>query len=306
MDSNALWLPPAKEAEWQASLRSTPAFTLTALLSFWALHSVLPRLMGRRLAGLPASTKLRWQHQIACCVHAGLSIAAALGSLLARYYDDSSEAGLFTADARLSAVTDAHAGFLLYGLIMYTRHAGVVAPPFPFVLLQHAALLACWAMAKVFPCSLTYVLLPYHQLGAVAALAHAWRAVAVMRGTGKRAHLGRLRVELGALALRVALAAAAAFRAWAWLRGRPLWTLLGATPDVAAAGRVYATLVLASSALLVLVYVSWMQNVLFQMANVPIIKANGGGDRAADTAGHTTRRKAKATPSGSAKKRRQS
>ena len=174
----------------------------------------------------------------------------------------SASQGLWEVDALSSRLLDAHAGFLLYSLILYTRHYGSLRPPYALTLLHHAGLLACWLAAKLFPCTLTRQLLPLHQLGAVAGLAHAWRDLAVVLGTGRRAHVRRLRLEAAALAWKLVLATVAAYWSWLFFRRHPLWTQADRiAPDLAVLSRLDSMVVLSTSAMLVLIYTLWVKDV---------------------------------------------
>lgn len=204
--------------------------------------------------------------RISCVIHAVLSLAAGITLLASFLWESGSSvitpSRLFEVDTLSSRALDAHAGFLLYSLIIYTRHSSRLKPPFQLTFLHHVGLLSCWLAAKVFPCTLTRMVLPLHELGAVAALARAWRDVSVMYGTSKRAHVKRLTVELAALAWKLVLATVATYWCWLFFRKNPLWSLLEErAPDLAAMSRIYSVLFLSCSAMLVLIYTLWIKDV---------------------------------------------
>lgn len=88
-------------------------------------------------------------HSIACIVHASLAVLTGVSALVGARTAVGGGGRLFGVDSFLFRAMDVNAGFLLYSIIMYTRHVHVVTPPFPFTLLHHAALLACWLASKV-------------------------------------------------------------------------------------------------------------------------------------------------------------
>lgn len=57
------WLEKDEEKEWLALLKSTPVATLTALLSFWSVHLLVPLIARPVLTGLSPSGRVRFQHQ---------------------------------------------------------------------------------------------------------------------------------------------------------------------------------------------------------------------------------------------------
>lgn len=62
-DGQGVWLTAGDEKRWQELLRSTPVATLTAVLSFYSVHLILPRLARSTLIHMSAATRVRVEHR---------------------------------------------------------------------------------------------------------------------------------------------------------------------------------------------------------------------------------------------------
>lgn len=260
---NKLWLNESDQQAWLATNKQSH-YTLFAAFLFFNTVSYI---CGRVFAGRIHSPKLAAQakHGISQFCHASFTVSSAIYTLTHRPWlldpEFCDPTRLFCFDNINSLYLDIHAGYLFYEWIFYLMNDAVLNPRFDFLGFHRTLLLLGYALAKVHPCSLTVVILPFNQLLAVAQLAEARLDLAVAFGKLPRVCVDRLWYVVILAFFRAIGALAISFYTWWWISSRDLMHLHLPRGKRTALNTAYCYIFVGGGFSLSLLYLNWFRAV---------------------------------------------
>jgi len=299
---NELGLTESDQQAWMATNKQSH-YTLFAAFLFF---NILSYICGRVFAGRIDSPKLAAQakHGIAQLCHATFAVSSAIYTLTHRPWvlgpGDCDPARLFCFDKLSSLYLDLHAGYLFYEWIFYLRSEAVLIPRFKYLGFHRTLLLLGYALAKVHPCILTVITLPFYQLLAVGQLAEARLDLAVAFRNLPRVCVDRLWYVVILAFFRAVGALTISFYSWWWISTRDLMHLDALRGKRTALNIAYSMLFVGGAFSLSLLYLNWFRAVGDSQKRV-YAKITQAADRT--SAGKVARETVNAS-SGTAKKKK--
>lgn len=231
-------------------------FVFCCVMLYWAIHILSGRVVSRQQKLKGARSLAEFQHGCVALLH---SLFAVLSGFLLLYLGPSSGCGprLFCVNNTASIMMDLHLGFFLYELMFYHNHSKTgVRPQFGMTFLHHTLFIMGYLLTRLYPCRLSLDLLPTYQLCCVPEVFNALRLLLNQWGAAPHVHFNNLLAMLGSGLARVLMAAVAAWKAFTWIRAVELWNL--ELPDDQSVFNIpYGLLLVAGSALMLLIYIKW-------------------------------------------------
>jgi hypothetical protein len=261
-DLHKLWLIFEK-SDHDLWLKANNTFHYNLFASFLLFNS-LSFVTGKLVAGRINAPKLIAQAKfgISQFFHATAAVSAAVYILTNRQTPLDSGCDptrIFCFDTLTFLFLDIHAGYLFYEWIFFLFNDAILKPRFEFLGVQRTLLLIMYALARVHPCTLTKVILPFYQLLAVAQAAEARLDLAVALGSPSRICLDRLWYLVILSLFRAAGALAISFYSWWWISSNHLMHVDLPRGKRIALNTAYCYVVVGGGFSLALLYVNWFR-----------------------------------------------
>lgn len=263
-----MWLNDSQLLQWQQNNSIAPVLAFSSLVTFLAAFNVFGRFISthssRRHLHIAQGDFVQLRLASCSVLHAILSIASAIYLLIINNNNNDNTSSLFNTDKASSWMMDLSVGYFLSTLLIYTATSSSTRPMLPLTYLHDTLFILAYALAKLYPCTLSLKLLPYYQLLTIVNIAEALLVTSTVLSTNDNNNISLLpnRYTIIILLLlggftRAVVGVLLAIYSWWWIKLHSLYYLTDLPYRQGALSPWYAAYYVCGTWMMATVYYKW-------------------------------------------------